>query len=253
MRISERDYRRFNRSVAELYVAAHHADHFPAIAAALSAIIGGDVSCVSASAQDGRLLDIGITHEPDPVAYPAVISALASHPRAIFGSVGEISRISDFVSRASWHRTDLYHVIRPVFRIEDDLGVDLLLDNGTCIHACVVRGSRSFRPEDRDLLSLLIPHIQALLRIRWPRSPGSDPLAGLGLTRREQEVLHWLAECKTNKEIGTILAVSPGTVKNHLSHIYAKLGVENRNAAARTALEKMIIPHNRTSHVPFGT
>ena len=52
------------------------------------------------------------------------------------------------------------------------------------------------------------------------------------LTLREREVLHWLARGKTNAEIGAILGISAATVGKHLEHIYPKLGVENRTAAA---------------------
>ncbi len=51
------------------------------------------------------------------------------------------------------------------------------------------------------------------------------------LTPREREVHHWLSEGKTNDEIAIILSISPHTVKNHLDHIFQKLGVENRFAA----------------------
>ena len=54
-----------------------------------------------------------------------------------------------------------------------------------------------------------------------------------GLTRREAEVLLWVAQGNTNIEIGTILGTSPRTVQKHLEHIYRKLGVETRVAAAR--------------------
>jgi DNA-binding CsgD family transcriptional regulator len=52
------------------------------------------------------------------------------------------------------------------------------------------------------------------------------------LTPREQQVLEWLAEGKTNAEIAQILVTAPGTVRKHLEHIYAKLGVHTRTAAA---------------------
>jgi DNA-binding CsgD family transcriptional regulator len=52
------------------------------------------------------------------------------------------------------------------------------------------------------------------------------------LTPREQQVLEWLAEGKTNAEIAQILVAAPGTVRKHLEHIYAKLGVHTRSAAA---------------------
>jgi DNA-binding CsgD family transcriptional regulator len=57
------------------------------------------------------------------------------------------------------------------------------------------------------------------------------------LTRREAEVLSWVAQGKANWAIGKILNLSPGTVRKHLQHIYSKLGVENRTAAALCALQ----------------
>ncbi|MCI0418095.1 MAG: helix-turn-helix transcriptional regulator [Acidobacteria bacterium] len=58
----------------------------------------------------------------------------------------------------------------------------------------------------------------------------------LGLTRRETEVLAWVTRGKTNADIATILGSSPRTVEKHLEHIFQKLGVENRTAAAAAAL-----------------
>jgi DNA-binding response OmpR family regulator/DNA-binding CsgD family transcriptional regulator len=57
----------------------------------------------------------------------------------------------------------------------------------------------------------------------------------LGLTNREGEVLSWLSKGKTNRDIAQILGLSPRTVDKHLEQIYAKLGVENRTAAAAIA------------------
>lgn len=59
----------------------------------------------------------------------------------------------------------------------------------------------------------------------------------LGLTPREADVLTWVAEGKTNADIGTILGLSPRTVQKHLEHIYQKLGVETRTAAAVRAFQ----------------
>ncbi len=59
----------------------------------------------------------------------------------------------------------------------------------------------------------------------------------LGLTAREGEVLSWLAKGKTNRDIAQILGLSPRTVDKHLEQIYAKLGVENRTAAAAVAAD----------------
>ncbi|WBU31114.1 response regulator transcription factor [Rhodopseudomonas palustris] len=59
--------------------------------------------------------------------------------------------------------------------------------------------------------------------------------AEFGLTSRESEVLAWLSKGKTNRDIAQILGLSPRTVDKHLEQIYAKLGVENRTAAAAIA------------------
>jgi len=52
------------------------------------------------------------------------------------------------------------------------------------------------------------------------------------LTAREAEVLYWVAQGKTNRDIGEILGTSPKTVTKHLEHVFEKLGVETRTAAA---------------------
>ncbi|MFC3606824.1 response regulator [Stutzerimonas tarimensis] len=56
------------------------------------------------------------------------------------------------------------------------------------------------------------------------------------LTSREVEVLRWVAYGKTNRDIGDILGLSPRTVNKHLEHVYVKLGVETRTAAAAVAM-----------------
>ncbi len=75
--------------------------------------------------------------------------------------------------------------------------------------------------------------------LRLTRETSSDSPAEfskeLGLTSREGEVLSWLSKGKTNRDIAQILELSPRTVDKHLEQIYAKLGVENRTAAAAVA------------------
>ena len=60
-----------------------------------------------------------------------------------------------------------------------------------------------------------------------------------GLTAREAEVLYWLTKGKTNRDIGDILGTSPATVKKQLEHVYQKLGVETRTAAASLAMNRV--------------
>ncbi|AHK29957.1 two-component system response regulator [Rhodococcus opacus PD630] len=58
------------------------------------------------------------------------------------------------------------------------------------------------------------------------------------LTPREAELLTLLAKGMTNKELGKALFISEATVKTHLAHIYAKLGVDTRAAAVSVALRR---------------
>jgi DNA-binding NarL/FixJ family response regulator len=78
-----------------------------------------------------------------------------------------------------------------------------------------------------------------LLRIARDASPVTPAQFSkeLGLTAREGEVLSWLSKGKSNRDIADILGLSPRTVDKHLEQIYAKLGVENRTAAAAIAVK----------------
>jgi DNA-binding NarL/FixJ family response regulator len=63
-----------------------------------------------------------------------------------------------------------------------------------------------------------------------------------GLTAREIQVLRHIAVGKTNQETATALFISEKTVHNHLSHIFAKLGVGNRTEATRVAIRLGLEP-----------
>jgi DNA-binding response OmpR family regulator/DNA-binding CsgD family transcriptional regulator len=78
--------------------------------------------------------------------------------------------------------------------------------------------------------------VMVLLRQTAPvQDAAHKRLSGASLTPRETEVLSWLAKGKTNRDIGDILGMSPRTVNKHLEHIFEKLGVETRTAAAAIA------------------
>jgi DNA-binding NarL/FixJ family response regulator len=74
-----------------------------------------------------------------------------------------------------------------------------------------------------------------------------EPLLGLGLTPRVAETLLWVAQGKTNSEIGTILGISESTVKKHLLEIFERLGVETRSAATLRAIEVLASPAKAVS------
>ena len=82
-----------------------------------------------------------------------------------------------------------------------------------------------------------IADVTGYLLLKGERSEVAAPQLGpLPLTGREREVLARVAAGKTNAEIALLLSISPRTVQKHLEHIFDKLGVETRTAAAMRAL-----------------
>ncbi|HEY5929710.1 MAG TPA: helix-turn-helix transcriptional regulator, partial [Burkholderiales bacterium] len=102
-------------------------------------------------------------------------------------------------------------------------------------------------PRQVELAELVVPFLHSA----WMRAKlnsgreadkeqaGKPP--GETLTVREQEILSWIYLGKSNYEIGTILSISPLTVKNHVQKILRKLNVVNRAQAVGKALDRRII------------
>lgn len=78
-----------------------------------------------------------------------------------------------------------------------------------------------------------------------PSEAGHARVLDAALTPRETEVLTWVARGKTNRDIADILGMSHRTVNKHLEHIFEKLGVETRAAAA--ALASPVLAHRAPS------
>ena len=78
-----------------------------------------------------------------------------------------------------------------------------------------------------------------LLRLGAAGEAAASRLATAALTPRETEVLSWIAKGKTNRDVAEILGLSPRTVNKHLEHVFEKLGVETRAAAAALASREL--------------
>ncbi len=85
----------------------------------------------------------------------------------------------------------------------------------------------------------LARHSAVLATGAAPDFSSATPLESLGLTQREAEVLLWVAQGKSNSDVATILAIAEKTVKIHLGHVFEKLSVETRTAAALIAIETL--------------
>lgn len=82
--------------------------------------------------------------------------------------------------------------------------------------------------------------VEAVLSVAGHRS-GRRTSGPAGLTAREMEVLGLLSQGFTSTEIAQRLFISPKTVRNHLEHVYLKVGVTNRTGAMLFALERGMV------------
>src|SRR3546814_18515913 len=69
----------------------------------------------------------------------------------------------------------------------------------------------------------------------------------LGLTQRQQEVLHLMSKGRSNKEIARALDIAPGTVKVHINAAFRTLGVHNRVSAAAAFMASPPAAHTLAS------
>jgi DNA-binding NarL/FixJ family response regulator len=96
--------------------------------------------------------------------------------------------------------------------------------------------------------SVLAPTVAARLMSRF-REPAAGPAGAEGesgpgwepLSQRELEILELVASGTTNREAAARLHISEATVKTHLLHIYAKLGVNDRAAAVATGYQRGLL------------
>lgn len=91
----------------------------------------------------------------------------------------------------------------------------------------VLRGESTLNP---DMVVRLLEHMTDL-------APRQAQLPAVELSLREREVLRLMAQGLTNREIARALTLSASTIKNHVEHILAKLGVSDRTQAAVHAFE----------------
>jgi DNA-binding CsgD family transcriptional regulator len=183
------------------------------------------------------------------VAWPAeVIGAehracfdrlLHEHPLVRFHSThagGGARRISDCMPRAEFRRQAIYaDYYRPI-GIDHVMAVPVVASPGLVMSYVLNRKGADFSDAERDLLDRMRPALANLYRFARlaARSKRDQPWrdACATLTPREREVLQWVSEGKTDRQIAAILGASVRTVQKHLENAYVKLGVENRTAAA---------------------
>jgi DNA-binding CsgD family transcriptional regulator len=142
-----------------------------------------------------------------------------------------------FSVHADWAR------VAPVLRVLgfDDVGAAASI-GGRSYQVCVL----DFGPDGVDgwLLRHVLVESGQPAAAEVASSPAVHPADRppvLRLSAREREVLAVLAEGATNTELAQRLFISERTVNRHLSNIFTKLGVRNRTAAARVAIESGLV------------
>ena len=99
--------------------------------------------------------------------------------------------------------------------------------------AAQVRADATAGKLDREAVEAVLE--SAGLRRRRGEWPG-------GLTDREVEVLRLVARGAINRDVARALTISEDTVRNHVKHVYEKIGVSTRAGAALFAMEKGLLP-----------
>jgi DNA-binding CsgD family transcriptional regulator len=188
----------------------------------------GSEWCVRVQEPSSGQVDEACLHFSDPDPIPPT-------PRFINRALRE----SDQMTRQEWQRLELCHLAGD--GVQDALRLWLAVPDDHVLRRIQFASGRRGGVSDRDIcvLELLIPH---LIRLYQRAAQRREALPALGtLTPREHEVIRLVAHGKTNAEIARTLWISPNTVRTHLEHIFDKLGVTNRTAAAALALATSVL------------
>ena len=192
----------------------------------------------------------GETLSPEDIA--AFDRHFFDHPLVCFHRAhpdGGTHRISDSVARRDFRESALYNEYYRRIGIEHVVAMPLHVDGTTLVSFVLNRAGRDFGDDEIALLDRLRGWLAAMYRNAVVLQRAAEVLRQLqemsgtvsgadasdGLTPREGEILEWVAAGKSDRQIAAIVGVSPRTVQKHLEHIYVKLGVENRTAAAMRA------------------
>jgi DNA-binding NarL/FixJ family response regulator len=120
-------------------------------------------------------------------------------------------------------------------------------DDPVWIEELLQAGAKGYVVKSEDFSLRLAEGVRAVAKGRTFISP----VAAMGLsnaqkkhtlTARERAILRLAAQGLSNPDIARTLAISDGTVRNHISNIYAKLGVDTREAAIRSAQNLRELP-----------
>lgn len=160
-------------------------------------------------------------------------------------------RYSDFGSNEAFWATDLYKNAYGKLGWKYQMTVAIWDESSVSHGISVNRRDRDFDERDRSLLQQIYPLFLKAMRCNYLMNERLNQLrTGVKLTQRESEILHWIAEGKSNFEIGVILGVSNRTVDTHRANLFKKLSFENRGAAVKYVSVMKRLTFNGRDDVP---
>ncbi|MEW5990515.1 MAG: LuxR C-terminal-related transcriptional regulator [Chloroflexota bacterium] len=251
MRLTRPDYEAVWEFLREVDDLAPEEPYPAAMLARLRSLVASDQAAYQELDIAGRRF-VGLTpaepddgDEDDEELYWTVGPCPITDYRVRTGDLSAL-RMSDVIGRARYHESPFYREYLKPVSYDHVLDLGLAADRQRYRSIALIRGddAADFSERDRAVLELLRPHLRArearaelqrrVVDTSWAAEGDTDG-ADAALTAREREILRLVREGKTNTEIAGELWVSPGTVKKHLEHVYEKLGVASRAAAATAA------------------
>jgi len=120
------------------------------------------------------------------------------------------------------------------------------------VYQCIRAGANGYLPKSETDREDLLRCIHGVLMGQvWIHPSSATRLAermnSPVLTKREKDVLKMMVAGSSNKEIGNALKVTEGTVKVHLNHVFAKLGVTGRVSAVSAAVQYGLVALSQSS------
>jgi len=184
--LTNAQWRRLDQALRGLYVHAD-AEAFPArLLESVRPLVGSDISCYS----ELNPVPGGVRNVADPPSelldslLPVLGEFQSQHPRLIdFARTGNTRAltVSDFLSRADWHRRDLYQHFYGALGLEDQVSIMIPAQRDVMIGLALNRDRRTFDDGDRRLLDALRPH----LTLAWQNAQAVSQLEGPASSEQE--------------------------------------------------------------------
>jgi DNA-binding CsgD family transcriptional regulator len=241
------DLKLFSAAVLELYAPGLDAENYvERTFRFISALVPSDMCGYGGHDPVTKQLDAAFDSHP-PGLMPALQAygqLMHKYPAFSFDPAlndGKPYSTRDFYTRTAFRDLDIYQEVNAPLGFDDQCYVNVPSDSGVHFFLGLFRAQIEFVARDKELLALAQPHLANVRRLALAQReardvpPSPEIFARMGFTPRGSEVLYWLTQGRSNREIASILHIRTDSVSAHLQAIYEKMGVENRVAATLEA------------------